>query len=44
MFNRNATTFSWAVKRRIPLSSDCADSPGKDYVGIPAFCCQNGPN
>lgn len=32
VFNYNPWTFLWSVQRRVPLSSDCAGSPGKDLV------------
>jgi len=31
-FNYMPNTTLWAIQRRFPLSSDCADSPGKDLV------------
>ncbi|KAK7757456.1 hypothetical protein SLS62_000471 [Diatrype stigma] len=30
VFNYNPWSFLWSVQRRVPLSSDCAGSPGKD--------------
>jgi hypothetical protein len=33
MFNYNAESFYWAVERRLPLLTNCTDSPGKDLVG-----------
>ncbi|KAH7310618.1 hypothetical protein B0I35DRAFT_481924 [Stachybotrys elegans] len=37
MFNYNGDTFTWALQRRMPLASDCADSPGIDY-GYDVHC------
>jgi len=32
IFNYSPNTTEWAVKRRLPLVSDCAGSPGLDLV------------
>ena len=34
VFNYNPFTFLWSVQRYAPLESDCADSPGTDYVSF----------
>lgn len=44
MFNYNAESFHWAVERRLPLLTNCTDSPGKDLVSPSAPCATSKTN
>ncbi|KAF2665557.1 hypothetical protein BT63DRAFT_442934 [Microthyrium microscopicum] len=37
MFDYSSDSALWAIKRRVPLASNCTDSPGKD-LGFNVFC------
>lgn len=41
MFNYNAESFHWAVERRLPLLTNCTDTPGKDLVSPSAPCARS---